>query len=140
MSHESSEWGSDFGEVERDRSERELAETALDDPTDTDNEPWSPPERQPRGAELAANDPGQEETIDQRILQEEPEEGTAYGAPDNEAGDEPVDMVGGDDPDAIPAETDVLGVPAWDEDDERLRDDPFGGPEKAALHEVDDPR
>ena len=37
-----------------------------------------------------------------------PEEGTAYGAPDNESGlDE--DRVGGDDPDSIPAEDDWIG-------------------------------
>lgn len=49
-----------------------------------------------------------DETIDQRILQEEPDPNSAYGAPDNESGlDE--DLVGGDDPDAISAEDDWLG-------------------------------
>ncbi len=48
-----------------------------------------------------------EETIDQRILQEIPDPSSAYGAPDNEAGD--VDLLGGDDPDAIPADDDWIG-------------------------------
>lgn len=49
-----------------------------------------------------------DETIDQRILQEEPDPNSAYGAPDNESGlDE--DLVGGDDPDAISADDDWLG-------------------------------
>lgn len=49
-----------------------------------------------------------DETIDQRILQEEQDPGSAYGAPHNESGlDE--ELVGGDDPDAIAAEDDWLG-------------------------------
>jgi hypothetical protein len=49
-----------------------------------------------------------DETIDQRILQEEEDPGSAYGAPHNESGlDE--ERVGGDDPDAIDAEDDWLG-------------------------------
>lgn len=49
-----------------------------------------------------------EETIDQRITQEEPDPHTAYGAPHNESGlDE--ERVGGDDPDSIDAEDDWLG-------------------------------
>lgn len=49
-----------------------------------------------------------DETIDQRILQEEEDPASAYGAPHNESGldEEPV---GGDDPDAIAAEDDWLG-------------------------------
>ena len=53
----------------------------------------------------------QDETIEQRILQEVPDPDSAYGAPDNESGLDRVDMetVGGDDPDAIRAEDDFLG-------------------------------
>jgi hypothetical protein len=52
-----------------------------------------------------------EETIDQRILQEEPDPDSAYGAPHNESGLDPDDneRVGGDDPDSIDAEDDWLG-------------------------------
>jgi hypothetical protein len=52
----------------------------------------------------------QDETIEQRIHQELPDPDTAYGAPDNESTmDQQTDMVGGDDPDAIPAEDDFVG-------------------------------
>ncbi|MGB5952001.1 MAG: hypothetical protein WBG57_05705 [Ornithinimicrobium sp.] len=58
-----------------------------------------------------AEEQAEEETIDQRIRQEVPEDGTAYGAPDNEGGLDPEPMAGGDDPDAIPADQDFLGEP-----------------------------
>ncbi|MGB3594613.1 MAG: hypothetical protein WBG89_07535 [Ornithinimicrobium sp.] len=58
-----------------------------------------------------ADEQAEEETIDQRIRQEVPEEGTAYGAPENESGLDPEPMSGGDDPDAIPADQDFLGEP-----------------------------
>lgn len=55
-----------------------------------------------------------EETLEQRVRQELHEEGTAYGAPGDEggldAGPTGGAMVGGDDPDAIPAEQDFLGT------------------------------
>lgn len=59
-----------------------------------------------------ADEEAEEETIEQRIRQEVPEEGTAYGAPDNESGLDPEPMAGGDDPDAIPAEQDFMGDPS----------------------------
>ncbi len=59
-----------------------------------------------------ADEEAEEETIEQRIRQEVPEEGTAYGAPDNESGLDPEPMAGGDDPDAIPAEQDFVGDPS----------------------------
>jgi hypothetical protein len=43
-----------------------------------------------------------DETIDERILQEEPDPNSAYGAPDNESGLDD-ERVGGDDPDSIDA-------------------------------------
>ncbi|MBM6404818.1 hypothetical protein JQN72_11245 [Phycicoccus sp. CSK15P-2] len=50
----------------------------------------------------------QGESLEERIGQEVPEEGTAYGAPDDES-DQGSERVGGDDPDAIHAEDDWLG-------------------------------
>ena len=85
------------------------------------DEGYSPPEK-PLGVDrwgTTAWEQSQDETIDQRILQEEPDPDTAYGAPENwasprgvgESGLDDVegDMVGGDDPDAIPAERDFVG-------------------------------
>jgi hypothetical protein len=74
---------------------------------------YDPPDR-PRGSlawGVTAWEESQEETIEQRIKQEEPDPDSAYGAPDNESGldDDAEDMVGGDDPDAIPAEDDFVG-------------------------------
>lgn len=52
-----------------------------------------------------------DETIEQRIRQEESDPWSAYGAPDNESGlDRPEeDMLGGDDEDAVPAGRDYYG-------------------------------
>ena len=65
----------------------------------------------PRGANAfgtTAYEQSLDETIDQRIKQEEEDPTSAYGAPHNESGlDE--EAVGGDDPDAIAAEDDWLG-------------------------------
>lgn len=89
--------------------QRADAEVYLDDPEAVEDVPWTPPERRPLGAEMAELPEGQEETIDQRIRQEEPEEGTAYGAPNpaGEFADGEPEMAGGDDPDAIPADEDI---------------------------------
>lgn len=111
-----------FGTFDRTREQEEAAAVDLDQPDSTDDVPWSPPDSVPIHSEFP--DEQAEETIDQRIAQEEPEEGTAYGAPEPEGilggaddlsgdgpeGDGPVEdeMAGGDDPDAIPAERDVL--------------------------------
>ena len=104
--------GGDWGEQDLDAREREDAEINLDDPSAGDDEPWSPPDRMPRGVEFVGLDTEEGETLDQRVMQEEHERGTAYGAPDDSAEREAVRMVGGDDPDAIPADQDVLGGPA----------------------------
>ena len=80
----------------------------VDDYLDTG---FSPPDR-PRGSlahGVTAEEQHRDETIDERIRQEVPEEGTAYGAPDNESGLDDDGLLGGDDPDAIPAEDDWLG-------------------------------
>jgi hypothetical protein len=81
------------------------------DSSEGDNEPWSPPDQQPRNTEwgTTATEQGQDETIDQRVMQEVPDPAGAYGAPDNEGGLDPEPRVGGDDPDSIDASEDFLG-------------------------------
>lgn len=119
MMHESE---GDWGETQLDRAEQADAEINLEDPEAGDFEPWSPPDRQPRGAEFIEGD----ETISQRLRQEDPDPDAGYHDPDA------VDMVGGDDPDAVPADEDVLG---GDADVPELLD--LGaeeGPEASALH------
>ncbi|HEY6740949.1 MAG TPA: DUF5709 domain-containing protein [Lapillicoccus sp.] len=91
-------------------SEDTLVDRGVDNVLD---EGYSPPEK-PLGVDrwgTTAWEQSQDETIDQRIQQEEPDPNTAYGAPDNESGldEDEGDMVGGDDPDAIPAENDFVG-------------------------------
>ncbi|GAB47583.1 hypothetical protein [Mobilicoccus pelagius] len=80
---------------------------------ETDDLPVSPPDMKPRGGDYLGGDAaGVEETIDERIMQEVPDPNSAYGAPDDEGGLDALNAptrVGGDDPDAIPAWTDVLG-------------------------------
>ncbi|MGZ5398561.1 MAG: hypothetical protein ACXWDL_05040 [Nocardioides sp.] len=99
----------DWGHTDLDPREQAEAEVNLDDPTSSADEPWSPPDRQPRGAELIGVETEEGETLSQRLSQEVPEAGTAYGAPDDHAEHEAARMLGGEDPDAIPADTDVLG-------------------------------
>ncbi|WP_153393431.1 DUF5709 domain-containing protein [Ornithinicoccus halotolerans] len=77
----------------------------------------------------------QDETIDQRVMQERPDPETAYGAPQDESGldaDAPRShqqgRVGGDDPDSIPAEDDFVGPAGSEvgrlvEPDEGVRED-----------------
>lgn len=105
-----------FGVLDRTEEQRDVADVNLDDPNATDDVPWSPPDGAPIHSQFP-DDP-EEETIDQRIAQEEPEHGTAYGAPEPEGilgGADDVahqERVGGDDPDAIPEEDDFLEGPA----------------------------
>ena len=127
----------DWGELDLDAQERADAEINLDDPSAGDDEPWSPPDRMPRGTEFVGIDTGEGETLDERINQEQPEPGTAYGAPDGhaqvETDEESREMLGGDDPDAIPADQDVLGGAAADD---RVVDG--NGPEESAMRVVED--
>lgn len=58
---------------------------------------------------VTAEEQSHEETIDQRIRQEEPDPYSAYGAPENESGLEDDGLIGGDDPDAIRPELDYYG-------------------------------
>lgn len=95
------EYQGDFGKVELDPQERQDAELNLDDPSAGDNEPWTPPERLPRAAEMDGLETEGGETLDQRLQQEEPDVGPTDG--------EDVLMEGGDDPAAIAADEDVLG-------------------------------
>jgi hypothetical protein len=85
----------------------DLDDEDVDDPLDRG---YSPPETE-RGTDAfgtTAYEQSLDETIDQRILQEEPDPASAYGRPENESGlDE--DRLGGDDPDSIAAEDDWLG-------------------------------
>jgi hypothetical protein len=120
MTHESE---GDWGETQLDRAEQAEADINLDEPSSTADEPWSPPERQPRGAEFIDGD----EAISQRLRQEEPDPDAGYHDPDD------VEMVGGDDPDAVPAEDDVIGGDARD-GGELLDLGSEEGPEAGALH------
>jgi hypothetical protein len=123
MSEHPNEQG-DFGRNDLDPAEQADAERFLDDPSAGDDEPWSPPERLPRGAELIGTETEGGETLDQRLQQEEPEE---------QVDGEQIETVGGDDPDAIPADQDVLGGPAGSDDVRR-----GGSPEEDAMRVVED--
>ena len=113
----------DWGQTELDAQEQADAEVNLDDPSASDDEPWSPPDRQPRGAELAEVE---DESLSVRLMQEEPDPNVLA-----DLDEEP--MVGGDDPDAIPADEDVLGGDSYGDDDSvDLDDEP--GPEAGAMH------
>lgn len=68
---------------------------------------YSPPDREPAALEHDRWDDSTPETIDERIEQEVPDPASAYGAPNNESGEQ--ELLGGDDPDAIPAEDDWEG-------------------------------
>lgn len=81
------------------------------DTSESDDLPVSPPDQQPRATEWGstAAEQGQDETIEQRIMQEVPDPDSAYGAPRDEGGLDAAPRVGGDHPDAVPAEDDFLG-------------------------------
>lgn len=138
-----------------------MGQDELLDSSEGDNEPWSPPDSQPRGTEwgTTASEQEQGESLEQRIMQEEADPASAYGAPDNESGldEDPRDRVGGDDPDSIAAEDDFLGdaevgdAAAGElvEPDEGVREDTekdldaseagrAEGPEESAVHIVED--
>ena len=113
------------------------AQEELLDSSEGDNQPWSPPDSQPRNTEwgTTASEQAQDETIDQRISQEVPDPNSAYGAPDNESGldEDPRDRVGGDDPDSIAAEDDFVG-------DTEVGDEPAGQltePDEGVREDVD---
>lgn len=124
----------DWGQADLDLQQRAEADVNLEDPTATDDVAWSPPDRRPRGAiHLDEDGTVEEENIEARLSQEKSEEGTAYGAHEGSEELRREDMVGGDDPDAIPARIDVVAGMAGD-------DVPvaYGTAEEAAVHVVDD--
>jgi hypothetical protein len=124
----------DWGETDLDAREQEESERNLEDPSAGADEPWSPPDRLPRGSEFVGVETDGGETLDQRINQELPDPGTAYGAPDARAERDSNRMIGGDDPDAIPADQDVLGGPVGDD----ASYDDGDGPEGSAMHVVEE--
>lgn len=96
-----------------------------------------------------------DETIEQRIRQEEPDPHSAYGAPDNESGLDVDPRLGGDDPDSIPADRDWVGdssepvtrlvAPDEGQGADTERDSvarstgvPDSSPEGSAMHYVDE--
>jgi hypothetical protein len=85
---------------------------------------------------VTADEQAQEETIEQRIRQEEPDPDSAYGAPDNESGLDEPEMVGGDDPDAIPAERDFIGEAEPEDTHVGALVDPDGGAERDTESEA----
>ena len=46
----------DWGETQLDRAEQAEADINLDEPSSTADEPWSPPDRMPRGGEFLEGD------------------------------------------------------------------------------------
>jgi len=94
-----------------DTSDENRTEDYLLDTSESDDLPVTPPEDQPRNTEwgTTAEEQASEETIEQRIMQEETDPDSAYGAPDDEGGLDEPRTVGGDDGDAIPAEDDWVG-------------------------------
>lgn len=103
----------DLGSYSVDEDNQLESEDTLVGSDATDDEPYTPPEQRPRNTEWGTTVAEQEqgESIEQRIMQEEPDPNTAYGAPDNEGGldEDPRERVGGDDPDSIAAEDDWVG-------------------------------
>lgn len=94
-----------------DEDQLQSEDTLVDDDVDDVLERGFSPNDRPQGVDAfgtTAWEGSQNETIDQRILQEEPDPHSAYGRPDNESGLD-VEPLGGDDPDAIDAEDDWLG-------------------------------
>ncbi len=86
-----------------------LIDRGVDDVLD---EGYSPPERPsgPTARGLTAADQQRHETIDERILQEEPDPISAYGAPEDESGEQARrERIGGDDPDSIDPADDFVG-------------------------------
>jgi hypothetical protein len=120
----------DLGSYSVDDEDQLESEDTLIGSDATDDEPYTPPDEQPRSTEwgTTAAEQHQEESIEQRIMQEVPDPDTAYGAPDNEGGldEDPRDRMGGDDPDSIAAEDDWLG------------DSEVGGEEAGQLVEPDE--
>ncbi len=119
-SYSGEEMNTDTGSFSVDDEDQLQSGDTLEDPDVDDvlDEGYSPPDRA-RGSlafGTTAWEQSQDETIEQRIKQEVPDPNTAYGAPDNwgspraagESGLDQPDMLGGDDPDAIPVDDDFV--------------------------------
>jgi hypothetical protein len=128
----------------RESFEDDLGSISIDDATDSgsgqaelldasegDNEPWSPPDSQPRNTEwgTTAWEQSQEETIEQRIRQEQADPDSAYGAPDNEGGLDDREP----DPDGADPETEFV-----DDGEVGGGEAGTGSPESEAIHVVED--
>ncbi|WP_066903115.1 DUF5709 domain-containing protein [Millisia brevis] len=104
---------SDYGDPEgtylEDSADQLQPEDSLidDEVADVLDRGYSPPDREPSALKNGRWDDATHDTIDERIEQEVPDPASAYGAPDNESGEQ--ELLGGDDPDAIPAEDDWEG-------------------------------
>ncbi len=134
-----------------------LVDRGVDDVLD---EGYSPPER-PRGAfahGTTATEQAHNETLEERIRQEEPDPYSAYGAPEDESGEAERrrERLGGDDPDAIFVDEDFVGqcgrkrsgrlVAAADDPDDPVDvlaedvgiDGGAASAEEAAMHIIDE--
>jgi hypothetical protein len=113
MSEQQENTADDLGEYSLDDEDQLQPEDTLvqEDVDDVLDRGYSPAEHLVGSVAhgVTAEEQHRDETIDERIRQEVPEEGTAYGAPDNESGLDDDGLLGGDDPDAISAEDDWLG-------------------------------
>ncbi len=100
--------GSETFDTDQLQPEDSLVGTGEQDPLDAG---YTPPERLQRASGWGTTpaEQQQDETIDQRIGQEEPDPAASSDALDDEGGLGPEAMAGGEDPDAIPASEDVLG-------------------------------
>ena len=105
----------DLGSYSVDAEDQLQPEDTLEGGGDPLDEGYSPPDAQDRRTEwgTTAYEQSQVETIEQRIMQEEPDPNSAYGAPDDEGGldreNRGEDRLGGDDEDSIPVSEDFLG-------------------------------
>ncbi len=129
----------DLGSYSVDAEDQLQPEDTLEGGGDPLDEGYSPPDAQDRRTEwgTTAYEQSQDETIEQRIMQEEPDPNSAYGAPDDEGGldreNRGEDRLGGDDEDSIPVSEDFLG-----EDDSV--DEPVGrlvAPDEGAHEDMD---
>ncbi|MDN5789831.1 MAG: DUF5709 domain-containing protein [Micrococcales bacterium] len=94
-----------------DEDQLQPQDTLIDDDVEDSLDRGYSPSDTARGSTAwgtTAYEQSQEETIDQRILQEEPDPDSAYGAPDNESGLD-TERLGGTDEDAIDADDDWIG-------------------------------
>ncbi|MDO5739371.1 MAG: DUF5709 domain-containing protein [Ornithinimicrobium sp.] len=151
--------GDEYGVWSIDDEDQLQPEDTLDGEGDVLDRGFVPPDRL-RGSVahgITAEEQWREETIEQRIRQEEPDPDSAYGAPDNESGmDGGDDMIGGDDADAIRPELDYYGgestrVGRLIAPDEGVRPDDesrmlaregkatsWDSPEESAMHYLDE--